>query len=192
MVRFSLRSVAFLALSLVAAASPLAQNFGQPAAAGVAAVGAPQPAAVAAPAAQVLAGEDRSRNVAYQNAPVPAAKPPQGQKCVMVPCSEEECLRNMTPQEQAEFRNQCDAMRREGLHEASKSGKSRVATDAGKLTYYKMLTPQEAAAQQIAGGKTAYITPMNTNDKIVGSRPAGKNLAAVAAARAAATAAAAE
>ncbi|KAJ2706343.1 hypothetical protein H4R19_005023, partial [Coemansia spiralis] len=183
MVRFSLRSAAFMALSFVAAASPLAQNFGQPAGAAVAA-----PQAVnhvyGAPAAPAFANEDRHRNVVpFQGAPAPVAghqqavaKPPPGKECVMVPCSEEECMSHMTPQEQIEFKSQCEEMRREELKKAPAAGKSRVAKDAGKLTYYKMVSPEEAAALKITDGKTAYISPMAQEGKAVGSRPAGKNL----------------
>ncbi|KAJ2803352.1 hypothetical protein H4R20_002931, partial [Coemansia guatemalensis] len=173
MVRFSLRSVAFMALSFVAAASPLAQGIAQPAA--PAALTAPEAVNAHVPAAQAIVNDNR--NHAAPNMMVPqqqaGAKP---EECVMVPCSEEECLRNMTPQEQVDFRRQCEEMRSAELQKATASGKSRVAKDAGQLTYYKMLTPQEAAAQKVSGGKPAFITPIDANGKAVGNRPNGKNL----------------
>ncbi|KAJ2761741.1 hypothetical protein IWQ56_005191, partial [Coemansia nantahalensis] len=150
-----------------------------------AAVVAPRPvgASFVNPAAPALTNEDRNNNLAFHGepAPVPAqrqavAMPPAGKQCVMVPCSEEECMMSMTPQEQAEFRRQCEEMKREELQKAPAAGKSRIAKDGDKLTYYKMLTPEEAAALKVTDGKTAYITPMGQEGKAVGARPAGKNL----------------
>ncbi|KAJ2454280.1 hypothetical protein EV183_001646 [Coemansia sp. RSA 2336] len=179
MVNFSVRSLAFMALSFVAAASPVAQGFGQAAPAAAAA-----PAAVnyAPPAAQNMpVADNRNRDIAYQAAPNVAPQQvnkPQGrpeEQCVMVPCSGEECFKNMTPQEQAEFKQQCEEMRREEVQKAGVNGKSRVAAGGVEMNYYKMYTLEEAA-------KMGIPRPLAT-------APPAKTCAAAAAALAAAAAA---
>ncbi|KAJ2385459.1 hypothetical protein H4S02_004320 [Coemansia sp. RSA 2611] len=196
MVRFSVRSLAFMALSFVAAASPVAQGFNQPAAQAAAPAPAANYAAPAAPAAPAMpvAVDNRNREAAYQPvpnmAPQPAAGKPQEQ-CIMVACSAQECMKNMTPQEQTEFKAQCEEMRREELQKAGASGKSRIAAGGFEMNYYQMYTLEEAAQKGIrADGKTAFLSTMSPNNQAVGNRPAGKNLAAAAAARAATAAAA--
>ncbi|KAJ2353778.1 hypothetical protein GGF43_003413 [Coemansia sp. RSA 2618] len=182
MVRFSVRSLAFMALSFVAAASPVAQGFNQPAAAAAVAPAAVAPAAAAfnyaAPAPAIPADVDnRNRDIAYQAAPNVAPQQttnkPQGrpqEKCVMVPCSKEECLKNMTPEEQAEFRAQCDTMKREEIQKAGASGKSRVSAGGVDMSYYQMYTPQEAAQKGIRiDGKTAFLTSMTPSEQALNS-----------------------
>ncbi|KAJ2562882.1 hypothetical protein GGH12_002950, partial [Coemansia sp. RSA 1822] len=182
MVRFSVRSLAFMALSFVAAASPVAQGFNQPAAATSV---APAAANFAAPSpAMPTAVDNRNRDIAYQTAPNVAPQQttdkPQGrpeEQCVMVPCSEQECIKNMTPQELAEFRAQCEAMKREEIQKAGVNGKSRVSAGGVDMTYYQMYTPQEAAQKGIhIDGKKVFLTTMNPNGQAVGNRPNGKNL----------------
>ncbi|KAJ2304893.1 hypothetical protein IWW55_002208 [Coemansia sp. RSA 2706] len=182
MVRFSVRSLAFMALSFVAAASPVAQGFNQPAAQAAAPAPAANYAAPAAPAAPAMpvAVDNRNREAAYQPvpnmAPQPAAGKPQEQ-CIMVACSAQECMKNMTPQEQTEFKAQCEEMRREELQKAGASGKSRIAAGGFEMNYYQMYTLEEAAQKGIrADGKTAFLSTMSPNNQAVGNRPAGKNL----------------
>ncbi|KAJ2652565.1 hypothetical protein IWW40_001051 [Coemansia sp. RSA 1250] len=176
MVSFSVRSLAFMALSFVAAASPVAQGFSQavPAAANApAAVNYAPPAPVAQ---NMPVADNRNRDIAYQAAPNMAPQQmnkPQGrpeEQCVMVPCSEQECFKNMTPQEQAEFKQQCEEMKREEVQKAGVNGKSRVAAGGVEMNYYKMYTLEEAAQKGIrVDGKTAFLSTMNANTQAVGN-----------------------
>ncbi|KAJ1849563.1 hypothetical protein LPJ70_000400 [Coemansia sp. RSA 2708] len=160
-----------MALSFVAAASPVAQGFSQPAAQAAAPAPAANYAAPAAPAAPAMpvAVDNRNREAAYQPvpnmAPQPAAGKPQEQ-CIMVACSAQECMKNMTPQEQTEFKAQCEEMRREELQKAGASGKSRIAAGGFEMNYYQMYTLEEAAQKGIrADGKTAFLSTMSPNNQ---------------------------
>ncbi|KAJ2852288.1 hypothetical protein IWW36_000431 [Coemansia brasiliensis] len=207
MVRFSVRSLAFMALSFVAAASPVAQGFNQavPNAAAPAAVNYAPPA----PAAQNIpaVADNRNRDIAYQAAPNMAPQQmnskPQGrpeEQCVMVPCSEQECFKNMTPQEQAEFKQQCEEMKREEVQKAGVNGKSRVSAGGVEMNYYKMYTLEEAAqkarllvtvplAKTCAAAAAAHAVAAAAHAAAASAAAAS---AAAAAAPAAATAAAAK
>ncbi|KAJ2304894.1 hypothetical protein IWW55_002209, partial [Coemansia sp. RSA 2706] len=110
------------------------------------------------------------------NSPQHLTSKPQEQ-CIMVACSAQECMKNMTPQEQTEFKAQCEEMRREELQKAGASGKSRIAAGGFEMNYYQMYTPEEAAQKGIrVDGKTAFLSAMGPSGQVTGNRPAGKNL----------------
>ncbi|KAJ1782795.1 hypothetical protein LPJ59_006722, partial [Coemansia sp. RSA 2399] len=154
MVRFNMRSLAFMAFAVFAAAAPAADSVNRQ-------VAPAAPAAIAAPVANIAPVqvahpqfgqiERESVQPAHQAqgmmAPVQkgAAQDPS-QMVKMVPCSESECFNSLTPEEQVGFRRQCEQMRLEQLkHNAN--GQNRLAKGAAppQLTFYKMVPTQAGA-----------------------------------------------
>ncbi|KAJ2415272.1 hypothetical protein GGI10_001805 [Coemansia sp. RSA 2530] len=199
-----------MALAMVAAASPLIDAAKE----AVAPVDLSAPAAPAAPA-QVspvapLVPANHEHDVAAPNAhngqrprvvsssPVPPSEKVDMSKMGMwVPCSESECLKDMTPEQQVAFKRDCEKMMLSRKN-VPVNGQSRNAND-NALTYFQMILPAKDAARLALNNHRVTAVPSLhvVNDKAVGNRPAGKNLAAAAnvaaaAARAAVTVAAAK
>ncbi|KAJ1666552.1 hypothetical protein EV178_002163 [Coemansia sp. RSA 1646] len=173
MVRFNMRSLAFMAFAVFAAASPVAESMNRQVA----------PAAVAAPVANVAHAQvahaqfGQIEREAIQPAPVAAQQaqdmmaPQKGhsqdpsQMVRMVPCSESECFNSLTPEEQVSFRRQCEQMKLEQMKNNAK-GQNRVAKALPPLTFYKMVPAQQAGANGVAanGNSAVDIRPQPTFD----------------------------
>ncbi|KAI9506915.1 hypothetical protein BX070DRAFT_218827 [Coemansia spiralis] len=161
MVRFNMRSLAFMAFAVFAAASPVAESVNHPAAAVLPAAPAPV-GGVALPQVPQEQFVRDERNV-VQAVPVMQGMmvPQQGadskvsqqaasQACRMVPCSESECMKYLNPEEQKEFKRQCEQMKLEQMKTAKAKGQSRIAQGNFELTFYRMIPNQQANASGVA------------------------------------------
>ncbi|KAJ2254640.1 hypothetical protein GGI13_002044 [Coemansia sp. RSA 455] len=202
MVRLNMRSFAFMALAMVAAASPVlnaAKDAAAPAALSVPAAPAPAPVAPVAP----LADANRKQGVAVADAhsaqqlQAPASgNVAQNENIdvskmgIWVPCTESECMRDMTPEQKEAFKRDCEKMQLAHKND-SVDGKSRVA-DPTALNYFQMIIPEKDAARLALNNQRVTTIPSLhvLNENAVGNRPAGKNLVAAASVAAAAHAAA--
>ncbi|KAJ2037659.1 hypothetical protein GGI08_008447, partial [Coemansia sp. S2] len=153
MVRLNMRSFAFMALAMVAAASPVlnaAKDAAAPAALSVPAAPAPAPVAPVAP----LADANRKQGVAVADAhsaqqlQAPASgNVAQNENIdvskmgIWVPCTESECMRDMTPEQKEAFKRDCEKMQLAHKND-SVDGKSRVA-DPTALNYFQMIIPEK-------------------------------------------------
>ncbi|KAJ2248629.1 hypothetical protein GGI13_004580 [Coemansia sp. RSA 455] len=204
MVRLNMRSFAFMALAMVAAASPVlnaAKDAAAPAALSVPAA----PAPASAPVAPVAPLADTSRKQGVAVADAHSAQqlqaPASGNVAqnenidvskmgIWVPCTESECMRDMTPEQKEAFKRDCEKMQLAHKND-SVDGKSRVA-DPTALNYFQMIIPEKDAARLALNNQRVTTVPSLhvLNENAVGNRPAGKNLAAAASVAAAAHAAA--
>ncbi|KAJ2903493.1 hypothetical protein GGI21_004422, partial [Coemansia aciculifera] len=159
-----------MALAVVAAASP-AINAGNNAAA----LSAP---AVLPPAALTptlpLAIADNKQNAAVGEALKTIDASKMG---VWVPCSESECMKDMTPEQQAAFKRDCEKMQLTRKASGAE-GKSRVSSGGAELNFFQMIIPEKDAARLALNNQRVTTVPALhvVNEKAVGNRPAGKNL----------------
>ncbi|KAJ2516958.1 hypothetical protein H4217_004257 [Coemansia sp. RSA 1939] len=162
MVRFNMRSLAFMAFAVFAAASPVAETMNRQD------LSAAAPVANYAPVQAMHPQFGKPEQEAIQQASIGAVHAqamavPQkehaqdpSQAVRMVPCSESECLKSLSPEEQVQFRRQCEQMKLEQL-KASAKGQSRMAKDLPQLTFYKMVTPQQTGANGVVSGEKAAL-----------------------------------
>ncbi|KAJ1822368.1 hypothetical protein LPJ56_003092, partial [Coemansia sp. RSA 2599] len=158
MVRLSMRSLAVMAFAVFAAASPMADAVNRPAAENAAASVAPAPVAqapVVAPIAPVAPAAYNSGNkeAVDTHVPVLPANAVQGmpmdvnQMRRMVPCSEEECMRGMTAEEQDAFKRKCFELLSSQQKTAMVNGQSRVANAGHELRFFQLNLPSTDANQ---------------------------------------------
>ncbi|KAJ2822561.1 hypothetical protein GGI24_003908 [Coemansia furcata] len=186
MVCFNIRSFALMTLAMVAAASPVIN----PVREAVAPVALSVPAAPA-PLAPVVPLADASHKQAVAMADIHgpqqiqpvassnAAKPENvdmSKMGVWVPCSESECMKDMTPEQQEAFKRDCEKMQQSHKKEVV-NGKSRASDDTA-LNYFQMIIPEKDAARLALNNQRVTTIPsLHVIDKkAVGNRPAGKNL----------------
>ncbi|KAJ1827696.1 hypothetical protein LPJ56_001526, partial [Coemansia sp. RSA 2599] len=80
----------------------------------------------------------------------------------MVPCSEEECMRGMTAEEQDAFKRKCFELLNSQQKTAMVNGQSRVANAGHELRFFQLNLPSTDANQRVA---------QTANGKTVGNRP---------------------
>ncbi|KAJ2866796.1 hypothetical protein GGH94_001272 [Coemansia aciculifera] len=204
MVRLNMRSFALMALAMVAAASPVlnaAKEAAAPAALSVPA--APAPVALVAPLAdashkqEVVAADAHS---AQQLQPPASGNVAQNENIdvskmgIWVPCSESECMRDMTPEQKEAFKRDCEKMQLSHKND-SVDGKSRVSSDTA-LNYFQMIIPEKDAARLALNNQPCTFSMKKPSETALPARTcaaavAARAAATVAAARAAAAASAA-
>ncbi|KAJ2487032.1 hypothetical protein EV174_000771 [Coemansia sp. RSA 2320] len=186
MARFNLRSFALMALAVVAAASPAANL-----AAEATALSAPAVANVAASAPIAIpADASRKLEVAVPNAPAvqqpqmdAVSKLDQSEKVdmskmgVWVPCSESECMKGMTPEQQQAFKRDCEKMQLT-QQKSGAGGQSRLSKADTALQYWQMIIPEKDLGKLKLGNQRLSMVPTThvIDGKAVGNRPTGKNL----------------
>ncbi|KAJ2546984.1 hypothetical protein EV175_005395, partial [Coemansia sp. RSA 1933] len=153
MVRFNMRSLAFMAFAVFAAAAPVTESMNRQDFAAA-------PVANVAPVQVAPHQYGQIERESVQPAPVAAHQnqgmvaPQKGQAqdpsqmVRMVPCSESECFNSLSPEDQVTFKRQCEQMRLEQMKNNAK-GQNRVSKDgaaAPQLTFYKMVPTQQAGA----------------------------------------------
>ncbi|KAJ2786742.1 hypothetical protein GGI15_001271 [Coemansia interrupta] len=163
MVRLSLRSMAVMAFAVFAAASPVVDSVNRPAVENVIAQApvAQAPVAQAPVATPAAAFETERTNAA---APVyvpqvPAFNPQDprfdmNQMRRMIPCSESDCLKDMSPEEQQSFKRKCEELLVSQQKANAVSGKSRVANGGTELKYFQMTIPATANNQRVSQDAT--------------------------------------
>ncbi|KAJ1648533.1 hypothetical protein LPJ64_000231 [Coemansia asiatica] len=172
MVRLSIRSLAVMAFAVFAAASPMVDTVNRPVAENAPAPIAQAPvvqAPVAAPVAPVApaAFSPERKETADMHVPVLPANAGQGmpldmnQMRHMVPCTEEDCLRGMSPEEQDAFKRKCIELLSSQQKTTSVNGQSRIANGGHELRFFQLNLPSTAADQRVAqtaNGKTLMFT----------------------------------
>ncbi|KAJ2444179.1 hypothetical protein GGF42_006390, partial [Coemansia sp. RSA 2424] len=141
MVCFNMRSFALMALAMVAAASPVINAANQVAA--PAALSTPAAPAALAPVAPLADARKQGVAVAnaFQSQGIDASK-----MGIWVPCSESECMKDMTPEQQVAFKRDCEKMQL-SHKKNSADGKSRISKEDAALNYFQMIIPEKDAAR---------------------------------------------
>ncbi|KAJ1939162.1 hypothetical protein GGF37_004507, partial [Kickxella alabastrina] len=163
MVRLSIRSIAIMAFSILAAASPTVDLANRPAVsvAPIAMTTVPtmQAPIVAADNIQLAAADTRRQEIPPMYLPQqPAAfNAPKGVSDLskmrpMVSCSESECINDMTPKEQQLFKNQCEQLLLAQQQKNIVNGQSRVAKATPQLKFFQLTVPSQEANQGVAQG----------------------------------------
>ncbi|KAJ2744260.1 hypothetical protein GGI20_003122, partial [Coemansia sp. BCRC 34301] len=154
MVCLNMRSFALMALAVVAAASPIAQTANEAVAPAALNIPAPPAQAALAPIAPLAdASKKLSVTVADAYPNIDASK-----MGVWVPCSESECMKDMTPEQQAAFKRDCEKMQLS--HKAnSADGKSRVSNDGAALNFFQMIIPEKDAARLALNNQRVTTIP---------------------------------
>ncbi|KAJ2726301.1 hypothetical protein GGI07_000612, partial [Coemansia sp. Benny D115] len=159
MVRFNMRSLAVMAFAVFATASPLVNNAGGSV--------APVNAAPVAPVAQApinvvpnnfaAPAERKEMPAMYMPEHMPgganaAQKMPFDMRQMqrMVPCSEDDCLKDMSPEEQESFKRQCQQLLESQQKATGVNGQSRVAKGGVELKFFEMVLPGPAGNKRVA------------------------------------------
>ncbi|KAJ1722748.1 hypothetical protein LPJ53_002846, partial [Coemansia erecta] len=179
MVRLSLRSMAVMAFAVFAAASPVVDSASRPAVENVVAQApvAQAPivqAPVAAPAAAFeVERKDAAAPVYVPQVPAFNPQDPRfdmNQMRRMIPCSENDCLKDMSPEEQQSFKRKCEELLLSQQKVSAVGGQSRVANGGTQLKYFQMTIPATANNQRVpqdATGKAVEPQQLPVNANIV-------------------------